>query len=182
MSPAVLVQVLEQLFARQVLHAAHDPRDAPVGESDFVRHAAFSLEAQPECRAAHLRLPLAQRRETEGFVVAGVLGIADAHERRLEQANDRGDDLLPRQPRPRKIPPDAPANARQGSGESREPPVLRFVARLAPALVIAVLLAASRVATGRLDVALRVRADPHAPPGGWNSKPANPLERRPVAH
>ena len=45
---SVLIEVLEQLLARQVLHAAHELRDAAVGERNFVRHAALSLEAQAE--------------------------------------------------------------------------------------------------------------------------------------
>lgn len=182
MSSAALVEVLEELFARQVLHAAHDPRDAPVGKSDFVRHAAFSLEAQPKRGAADLRLALAQGRKTEGVVVPGILGIADAHERCLEQANDRGNHLLARQPRPRKIARDAPANARQGAGESGEPRIFRLVAHLAPARVIAILLASSRVAAGRLDMALRARADPHLLPGRRDGEAANSLERRSVVH
>ena len=181
-SSAALVEVLEELFARQVLHAAHDPRDAPVGKGDFVQHPALSLEAQPKRGATDLRLALAQGRKTEGVVVAGILGIADAHERCLEQANDRGDHLLARQPWPRKIARDPPANARQGAGESGEPPVLRLVAQLAPALVIAILLASSCVAPGRLDMALRARADPYLRPGRRDGEPSNSLKRRSVVH
>ena len=47
--------------------------------------------------------------------------------------------------------------------------VFRFVAYLAPTRVIAILLAAALVASDRLDMAVRVRADPHRTP---RSKPA----------
>ena len=80
-----------------------------------------------------------------------------------------------------------PVRARSASTRSRirgsaspnsiMPVVLRRVAGLAPARVIAVLLAAAGIAARRLDVAVGARADPHVGPGGRDCEAADPLER-----
>ena len=84
--------------------------------------------------------------------------------RHVEQPHDRRDDPLPAQRRA------GAGRARRGAGcgaapgERDQPVVLRLVAHLAPPRVVAVLLAAARVAPGRLDVAVRRRADPDVGP------------------
>ncbi len=179
---ATLVEVLEELLARQVLHAAHDSGDAPIGKRNCVRHATLAPEAQLESRAMHARLALAQRRQAKGIVGTGVFGIADAHIGPLKKAHDRSDGFFPGQSGPRQVARHATPNTRQRVRESGEPFVLRFVPHVAPALVVAVLFAPLRVAAGRLDMAIGAGADPYARPGRRNGKPPNALERRAVAH
>src|SRR5262245_40974374 len=58
----------------------------------------------------------------------------------------------------------AAADARECLRERDETAVLHFVADLAPARVITILFAAARVATGRLQMTARIRADPHIGP------------------
>ena len=65
----------------------------------------------------------------------------------------------------REVRVDALADRRQQPGEGDHPLELRAVAVLAVARVVAVLLAAPGVATGRLQVAARVGADPDVRPG-----------------
>ena len=107
-----------------------------------------------------------------------VLLVADADQRRLEQPHDRGQHLLARQAaaargraRPRRGCAAAPGRTRScGSylASSRD---------LAPARVVAVLLAAPRVAAGRLDVAVGERADPDVRPGRRDGERADAAQR-----
>jgi hypothetical protein len=62
---------------------------------------------------------------------------------------------LPRQTRQLQVPSNSTSNIWKRFGELSKPVELVFVARFAPPLVIAVLLAATRVAACRLDVAIR---------------------------
>src|SRR6185503_21217947 len=73
-------------------------------------------------------------------------------------------------------------DARQGAREGAHPAVLGVVAHFAPARVIAVLLAAARIAAGRLEVAIAVRADPHLFPGRRNRERLDAREDLLVAH
>src|SRR5207237_455078 len=60
--------------------------------------------------------------------------------------------------------------------------VLRVVAHLAPARVIAILLAGARVAADGLDVAMRRRADPDVAPRRRDRQRADAREGGPIAH
>ena len=96
---AVLVEVLEQLLARQVLAA---PDDA--GEAAVVQRR--SCARRRSCRGSR-SVSVDRRRRRRGgraawsgrseLVLAGVLLVADADQRRLEQADDRREHLLARQ-------------------------------------------------------------------------------------
>src|SRR6185503_4925085 len=130
---AILADIAEQLFTRQVVHVAHDSCKPPVVELDCVLDAAFAPEAELELRAAHAHLPLAQRGQSERLVLAGVLLVADAHARGLEQVHHRGKNFLARQAGEREVARDAPADPRQGAGKRDQASVLGLVAYLAPA-------------------------------------------------
>ena len=75
------------------------------------------------------------------------------------------------------MPPHSPANFRQEFRESEDTLELCFIAALRPSGVIAVLFSAAIIAAGRLDVTLRLRANPDVGPGGRDGKRADPLER-----
>src|SRR5215470_3874603 len=68
---------------------------------------------------------------------------------------------------------DAGANARERLRERDEAAVLHFVTDLAPTRVITILFAAARVATGRLQVASRISADPDIGPGRRDHQRSN---------
>ena len=67
---AILVDVLEEILAGQVLCAANDPCDAPVGQLQSPLLARLSHERKTHCRTGDLDMPVAQRSEAETVVVA----------------------------------------------------------------------------------------------------------------
>src|SRR5690606_33095169 len=90
--------------------------------------------------------------------------------------------LFPRQPACRQVLVDAAAYARQAFGEIHEAFIFRLVAHLVPFRVIEILLAAARIASRRLDMAARFRADPDIGPGGRNGEAAYARQQLLVAH
>ena len=130
-----------------------------------------------------LDVAVAQRRQAERAVVARVLLVADADERRLQQAHDGRQHLAPGQARQPQVGGDAPREARAARAPNAIMRlVLVLVALLAPARVIAVLLAAARVAPGRLEVAVRAagRSTRRSRPAGWPARGSAPASRRPA--
>src|SRR6202030_2155730 len=96
----LVIDVLEQMLTRYFLTAAHDFGDAPVIDENFVRHAALAAEVQHRAPVAYEGdMAVTQRGEAKAFVVAGVLGIADANARGVEQRDHDGQHLLARQAR-----------------------------------------------------------------------------------
>src|SRR3546814_2673514 len=94
---ALLVDVLEQLLTGDVLARLDDPREPPVAQFDLLALAALRPKLEDQFRAVDVDMPVPHRGQAEGAVVAGVFVVADADQRRLEQANDRGEDLFARQ-------------------------------------------------------------------------------------
>ena len=118
----------------------------------------------------------AQRRQPEAAVVAAIALVADAHERAVEQANHRGQQLA------RAAVPVARGRARPRAGSraaARRSPRADgtcAVALRAPLRVIAVLQAAACVAAGRLQMTLRIGADPDGRPCGRDRERPDPRE------
>ncbi len=99
--------------------------------SCFLPRLALEHEIEPGRCGLHVRV--AQGREPVGVVGTGVLLVADAYERRLEQPHDRGEHTLAVQTRTRKILPrpcggcsEAPRRTRRGDRTSprRETPAI----------------------------------------------------------
>src|SRR6266851_879711 len=178
---ALGVEVLEEVLAGQVFATLDHTRHAPVFEADRNLDAALALEQKPHGRAAHVDVPVAQRGQAERVILPGVLLVADAQERGLEQADDGTDHLLLRQPFPAQVGRRAPADPRQRPGELGHAVELVRVASLAPPCVVEVLLAAACVTAGRLEVAPGTRRDPHVLPRRRDGKGADPVERAHVA-
>src|SRR5206468_4407767 len=148
---------------RHVLAAAHDLGDARVVEGHFVLLAALAAKAQAQAIARDGSVAVAERRQSERLVLSRVFLVADANVGRVEEANDRRQHRLA--PRPRadgggEIGGDALPDARQRRPELEHALELVGVLGETPLGVIAVLLAAARVAPRRLDVAVGARADP----------------------
>ena len=112
----------------------------------------------------HLDVAVAHGGEPERAVLARVLLVADADVRRVEEPDDGGEHALAAQVGPAQVAVDARADPRQHLAEGDGALVLGGVACLAPALVVAVLLAPASVAAGGLDVAVGDRADPDVGP------------------
>src|SRR5690606_724947 len=102
-------------------------------------------------------------------------GVADAEERLVEEADGEGENLVAAQLSPPEVALDAAAERGQGLPEGDHPVELDPAAHLAPALVVAVLLAALLVAAGGLEVAVRERADPDLVPRRRDRERLDPL-------
>src|SRR2546421_4264895 len=73
------------------------------------------------------------------------------------------------------------ANPGERFCEGEHPVVLDRIPHLAPATVVAILLAAARVTTGRLEMAAGVGADPDVRPGRGDGEALDPASRFPIA-
>jgi hypothetical protein len=90
--------------------------------------------------------------------------LFDAHQRFLEQHDDGREDMRARKRSAPEISADPLADRRQRAGKLSHLAVLRFLARIGPSRVVAVLLPPACIAPRRLDMAVRARADPHVFP------------------
>jgi len=159
-----VLDVLEQLVSRKVEAAPQNPREPAVGERHVVLAARLAAKAQADAIAGHLDVACAKRREPEAAVVAAIALLTDAHERPIEEPDHRGQNLASWQARRREVAGDGAPDRGQPGGEVGEAVELVQVAQGAPLHVVAILAAAARVAAGRLQMAVRVAADPHRRP------------------
>ena len=114
--------------------------------------------------AVDLHVAPLQRGQAVGLVLARVLVVADADQGLVEQAHHGGKQLAAAEVVGAQVALDALAQRRQHLAELEHAAELGAVARLAVRRVVAVLLAAARVARRRLDVAVGVGADPDVGP------------------
>src|SRR5262249_59379262 len=70
---AAVVDIAEELLARQILHAPHDRGEPAVVELHRVLDAALAPKAAFEPRPLHSHLPLAQRGRPPRLLLAGLL-------------------------------------------------------------------------------------------------------------
>src|SRR5882724_5933479 len=169
------VDVFEELVPRQILALLDDARQAPVGDRHRVIDAALAAEAEEHFRALDLDVTVAQRGESEGAVLARVLVVAHADQRLVEQHHHGGEDLAPRKVPGAQIALHALADLGEDFAELEHAAEFRLVARLAVQGMVAVLLAAARVARSRLDVPFGVRAYPDVGPGRRNREGVDSL-------
>src|SRR5947207_15095616 len=71
---------------------------------------------------------------------------------------------------------DTLANGGKSLTKSNHPVIFGLIAHFAPARMIAVLFASLRVTPGRLDMTLRIGANPYMGPGGRNAQFFNTLQ------
>src|SRR5690349_17563794 len=119
-------------------------------------NAVLAADIQMVPAAVDPGAPISHRRQTKARLGVGLFGVADAKEGGLHEPDDGGEHSLPRQAAPPQIDLDTLADDRKDTAKSQHLAVLGFVADLAPPGVIAILLAAAIVASGRLNVAVRV--------------------------
>ena len=91
-------------------------------------------------------------------------------ERRLEEPDHGGQDLLAGQAGAFQVVVKVGAQLGEGLAEGRQAVILGGVAYGTPARMVAVLLAAPSVASRRLEVSIGPRTDPHVSPGRWNDE------------
>src|SRR5262249_9615423 len=115
--------------------------------------------------------------QTIGAILLGILTISDTYQGFIEEAHHRGQHLFSRRSAFAHIPRDALAYSRQQPSEVNDTRVFISVAHLPPIIVIAILLAPTRVATGRLDMTIAIGADPYFRPSRRHGKRPYPLQR-----
>ena len=121
-------------------------------------------------------MTVAQRRQAERPVRAPVLVIANAYSGAIEKLDDeRSLSLLARQST-REVVVDRSSQLGQGRSELGEVTELEVVALLAVVGVVLRLLSPSGIASCRLEVTARVRADPHISPGGRDGQCPNSFQ------
>src|SRR4029453_17089580 len=116
---------------------------------------------------------VAQRRQAEAVVVTYVFGVPDAKTGDVEQGHDEREHLLKRQTLERQICSQSPAQGWQCTREGDHAIKLDRITRDFPLRMIAILLASTRVASSRLQVATRIGTDPYVPVGRRNCQCGN---------
>src|SRR4051812_10958580 len=125
-------------------------------------------------------MALAHRGQPVGLVLDRVVLGADPEEPAVEQPDRTGENPVPGDRPLPEIPLHPVAQLRQRVREVEHVLELLPVPALAPAVVVAVLLAAASIHAGRLDVAEGVGADPDLLPGGWDRERPDAREKLPV--
>ncbi len=170
---AVVVEELEELVAGKVVAALDDAGDAAVVEVDGVLDSGFAAEVEVDLRAVDIDVAVAQGGEAVGLVLAGVLFVAYADVGGLHDAEDGGEDFFAGHAGEGEVAVDALADGGEDGGEELHAGVLGLVAGLAPAGVVAELLAAAGVAAGGLEVGVGDGGDPDIAPGGRDDEGLN---------
>ena len=167
---AVFIEILKKILPGQVLQLRNCFRDALIGHPHFVHASALAAKTKMHFRSCHIDMSILHGCQAERFVFTRVFLIADADERALEQPHYRCQDFVPRQTRRSEVFTHAFANFRQSLREDHDPVVLVFVAHLAPTLMVKVLFAPARIATGCLNVAVCRGTNPDVRPGRRNGE------------
>jgi len=100
-------------------------------------------ELEPQHTPADRDVLASHGRESVGFVLLGVLGVADPDQRLFEEADDRGEHLLARQSLELHVGCDPVAQRGQRGRELDDVLIFVLVAEFAPFRMVAVLLAAA---------------------------------------
>ncbi|MNZ28836.1 hypothetical protein D3C78_460760 [compost metagenome] len=155
------ILILKQVLAGQV-HAALDQiGQATIAQGYLMFDSALAAKAEAYGAALDLDVAVAQGGQAEGVVVAGILTVANTDQGGVEQADHQGHDFFPVQSWARQLAVQLLAQFRQCIGEGQHARVFVAITKVTPQRVIAVLLAPASVASGGLQVTLRVSADPH---------------------
>src|SRR5690606_13531307 len=89
---ARLVNILEELLARQFLNRAQDLGDAPIRQLHRPPLTRLAGEAKIHLRAINLKVATAQRRQPEAVVLLRIGVVADSHQGFVEKPDNRRDD------------------------------------------------------------------------------------------
>src|SRR4051794_19748234 len=163
----VAVHILEQVLAGQLLKLADNPPKRAVGDRHLVQHAALAVEAHLHLATVVVDLAAKQGGGSETLVGFRIFLIAHAQIFVVEQADDRGDDLLLAQRALAKVLVNlAPDLGKRVAEFSEATELARFGAG-AEVLVVAILLAAAVIDSRRLQVTVWILAEPGMLVGRW---------------
>jgi len=174
LAPALVVQILEQLLARQRLAVLHDSRDPAVGDRDRVTHPALASETEAEVGSRDRHMSPLERGEPVGTVFLGVFGVAYPDQGLLEQPDHGGQHFGAGKTRAGQVLLHPAPDLGQHLAELEHPPELGLVSNLAVLGVVAVLLPALGVPCRGLDMAVGGRADPDVFPCRRDDQRADP--------
>ncbi len=181
--PARAVLVGEQLVAPAAA-ALERPQDLGhlwITELLPTALAALGLVVEADLVARDRDVALLHRRDPVGVVLLRVVLGADPKEAEIQQPDRAGEHPVARQALQREVVRHPLAQLRQRAGEADHRIELLAVATLAPAVVVAVLLAPGIVHPRRLDVAHRIWTDPDFVPGGRDGQLADALHHARLA-
>ena len=170
------IEILEQRLTRQLLASFDDFRQSRGIQIEIAGHAAFGAKMKMDRLSPHVRMPILHRRQAKGMILPRIFVVADSYQRRFEQPDDGGQNLLARQPGAAQIAAHAPANPRQRLAELQQIVVLAHPADGIPARMIAVLLPAFGIAAGGLEMGRGIRGNPHVGPSRRDGQRANASE------
>lgn len=170
---SVVIEVLKELVAGGVAAGFDDACEAAVGEVNGVADAAFAFEVEGERGALDFDVPSLHRSESVRLVFARIFGIAYTDEGGFKQANDGGENFFAGQAGEAKVVLDPLANGWKSVAEVKHVLIFGFVADRAPERMVAALFSTARVATGRLEMTVRERANPDGTPSGWDGERLN---------
>jgi hypothetical protein len=179
---AVRVDVLEQQLAGQVLAMPEDGGEVSIGHADLAHHPGLASTSESNAFASDPCVPVPQRRQPERLIEAGVFLVPDSEECQLQQPDQRRDDLVAGESAGAEITAGAPPDPRQGLPEPDHPLELVRIPTRSEAHVVAVLLSATGVAPGRLEMAVRSGGDPDVGPCRRNRQGTNPFEGWRIGH
>jgi hypothetical protein len=177
----VVLRVLEEVLAGQVLGPANDRGQAAIDDPDLLRPARLPTKAETHPGTADLGVAIPQGRQAERAIQARVFVVADAHPGELEQPDHRRQDLLARQSRRAQVTGHLSPDPRQPLPEPDQPIELPSVPARAKRRVVSVLQATTGIATDGLQMARRIGADPDVRPCRRDREPLDPGERGRVA-
>src|SRR5690606_2488501 len=142
------------------------PRELLVVEHQFVLGAGLAAEPQAHPPAAQERdVAVAQGGQAVGAVLPRIGVVADPGQGIGQQRDHDRQYLVAGEATLAQVGAQSAPQPRQGLAEGDHPIVLAGAADLLPVGVVAVLLAATGIPAGRLQMAVALAADPHAGPG-----------------
>ena len=137
-----------------------------VVDLDAVLDARLALELEDEHPTPSTRVPPLERGQTEAAVLVGVDVVADPEVAEVEQPDRDGAAALAAHPLRPEVGRDPLPGPGERLAEVDDADELGVVARPSPGRVVEVLPPPGVVRAHRLEVAARVRADPHVLPRG----------------
>ena len=171
---AVIVDIFEKILARQILHPAHDPRQAVIRKRHFAQLAGFSFVPQPQRVAGQFGVALAQCRCPEALVRFRVTFVANTDSAQVEQAYDTRHSPFPGQLAAAKIFLHPFAHQWQQAAE-RDAFVELFAFACGTKIrVVAILLASLGVDTGCQNMAVGGGTEPCVDIGRWQGDRIQP--------
>ena len=127
-----------------------------------------------------------ERAQPVAVVLLGIDFISDTNRGRVDDPHHGRENLIAIECPATQLSFHVPAHPGQPLAEAYESEEIEQIAKLAPTLMVEVLLAPLVVHSDGQDVPVLVRADPHIAPRRWNSQGENPrldltIGERPVA-